>query len=117
MAFLLSILLAEPVVGIFAKADGAVFALAKHGMGLFAIEFLFMGLNIFASGLFTALSNGKISALLSFLRTFAFILPAILILPAVWAVDGVWLAVPVAELLALAVSLWFIIRRKKEYGY
>lgn len=117
IAYALSLCLARPVVALFAKPDNPVFELALHGMRLFAIGFLFMGANIFASGLFTALSNGRVSAILSFLRTFVFILAAVLTLPLVLGVDGVWLSIPAAEVLALAASVWYIIRLKKVYGY
>lgn len=115
-AYLISIAANGAVVGLFAKPGTQVFELAYHGMKLFAIGFLAMGFNIFASGLFTALSNGKVSALLSFLRTFVFILLAILILPSVFEVNGIWLAIPVAEGLALIAVGWYFIKFKKVYG-
>ena len=40
------------------------------GFAVFSFSFLFSGCNIFASALFTALSNGKASAVISFFRTF-----------------------------------------------
>ena len=116
-ACLASILLAKQVVGIFAQSESDVFELASHGMNLFAIGFLFMGLNIFASGLFTALSNGKVSAILSFLRTFVFIVLAIYLLPKWLEVNGIWLAIPVAEFLALLVAVWYMVRLRPHYRY
>lgn len=113
----LSILLANVVVQIFAKQGTVVYDLAIHGMYLFAPGFLFMGFNIFASGLFTSLSNGKISAILSFLRTFAFIVAAIAFLPMVLQVDGIWLSIPAAEFLAVLVAVWFMVRYQKVYEY
>ena len=94
-----------------------MYGLAVHGFRLFAPMILFSGVNIFASALFTALSNGPVSALLSFLRTFGFLTAGLLLLPRVLGVDGVWLAVPVAELLSFAVSLWFFRWGGKRYGY
>lgn len=117
VAFILSIILAKPVVALFAQPGNNVFQLAIQGMRLFAACFLFMGVNIFASGLFTALSNGKVSAILSFLRTFVFIIAAILILPNLLGVNGIWLSIPIAELLALLVSLAYMIKLKKVYEY
>ena len=76
-----------------------------------------MGFNIFASGLFTALSNGRISAILSFLRTFVFLLLTILLLPLLLEVNGVWLSIPAAELMALVVALIYILKYRKVYGY
>ena len=60
-----------------------------------------MGLNLFTSALFTALSNGKISAIISFLRTLVFIVISVLVLPLLIGINGVWLSVPVSELLSL----------------
>ena len=77
----------------------------------------FKGVNIFASGLFTALSNGKVSAFLSFLRTFGFLVLCIFVLPRIWGVNGIWLAIPVAEVLSLAVSIWCLVRFRKVYHY
>lgn len=51
VAAVLSVALAGTVVRLFAKPDTGVYELAIHGMYLFATGFLFMGLNIFASGL------------------------------------------------------------------
>ena len=117
VAAVLSVALAGTVVRLFAKPDTGVNELAIHGMYLFATGFLFMGLNIFASGLFTALSNGRVSAILSFLRTFVFIVAAVLILPALLGVDGIWLSIPAAEGLALIISAGCMIRFKKVYDY
>lgn len=116
-AFVLSIVLTHAVVGVFATAGSTVFALASNGMRLFAAGFLFMGLNIFASGLFTALSNGLVSAALSFFRTFVFLVLAIWLLPKALGVTGVWLSVPAAELLALSMSVACIIHYRKTYHY
>ena len=117
IAFGLSIVLSDMVIGVFAASGSSVFELAKHGMYLFAAGFLFMGFNIFASGLFTALSNGRISAILSFLRTFVFLLLTILLLPLLLEVNGVWLSIPAAELMALVVALIYILKYRKVYGY
>lgn len=102
---------------IFTTRGSLVFDYALHGFYLFAISFLFMGINIFASSLFTALNNGKISALISFLRTFVFIVGAILLLPLIFNVDGVWLAIPIAELLGIIVSIVCIVKMRKTYQY
>ncbi|SHM73231.1 putative efflux protein, MATE family [Anaerosporobacter mobilis DSM 15930] len=117
LAYAFSLLLAKPVVGLFSEPNSTVYNLAIHGMDLFGISFLFMGFNIFASGLFTSFSNGLISALLSFLRTFVFIILAIMFLPKLLNVDGIWLSIPLAELVALFVSLGYMIRYKKIYQY
>ena len=61
--------------------------------------------SIFASAAFTALSDGRTSAVLSFLRTFVLLAGGILLLPQLWGLEGVWLAVPAAEGVSLVVSV------------
>ena len=116
-AYAFSLLLAKPVVALFSEPNSTVYNLAIHGMDLFGISFLIMGFNIFASGLFTSFSNGLISAILSFLRTFVFIILAIMILPKFLDVNGIWLSIPVAEIVALFVSVIFMLKYKKVYQY
>ena len=43
------------------------------------------------------LFRSRLSAVLSFLRTFGLLAGGILLLPELWGVTGVWLAVPLAE--------------------
>ncbi len=118
IVFLLSFVVSKPIAMVFASDNPYVLELAVHGFKLFAVSFLFSGINIFASALFTAFSNGMISGALSFLRTFALLIIALLALPALIGVDGIWLAVPVAEGIAAVFSLaaLFIYRKKYHYG-
>ena len=84
---------------------------------IFPFSFLFCGLNIFTSATFTALSNGKLSAILSFLRTFGLITVLLLTLPYLLGVTGVWLAVPIAELITMIVALVFLNQNRENYHY
>jgi len=96
--------------------DGERF-IAADGFNVFSFSFLFCGLNTFTSAMFTALSNGKVSAALSFLRTFGLLAGGIILLPRIWGVTGVWLAVPAAEGLMYLVSVLCLIRYRKRYSY
>lgn len=115
--FLLSLIFAKYIVGFFAPEGTEVYDIAIKGFSLFAITYIFAGYNIFSSSLFTALSNGKISAVISFMRTLIFIVLGIFFLPMIFQVNGIWLAVPFAEILSILVSLFFIRREKGRYGY
>ncbi len=112
-----SLLLTKPLVSVFARPDNPVFALAVTGNRICTAALLFIGFNIFASGMFTALSNGVISAVLAFSRSFVFMLITMLVLPALLGVNGIWLATPAAELMALALSAAMFRRYRKKYGY
>ena len=76
-----------------------------------------MGYAIFASSFFTALSDGVTSAIISFLRTCIFQVAAVILLPLVFDIDGIWASVIVAELMAVILSIFFIVFKRKKYGY
>ncbi len=110
-------LLAVPLARLFVGYDQMLLDMTVHGFRIFSLSMLFAGFNIFSSSFFTALNNGGVSAALSFLRTFLFKLSAVLILPFFFDLDGIWLSAVAAELLAFAVSLFFILFKRKKYGY
>lgn len=112
-----SLLFGQFAVAIFISRTSETFDMAVNGLKLFSISYLFMGINIFMSSMFTALSNGKVSAILSLTRTFIFLVGSILILPHFLLLNGVWLAVPLAELLACGLSFYYYKKRKLHYGY
>ena len=109
-------LAASPViVSIFTPPGTETYELARTGFFLFSFNFIFAGLNIFSSAMFTSLNNGPVSAVISFMRTFIFITLNILILPEFIGVTGVWLAVPLAEFMAMFLSVYLIKTRWKRY--
>ncbi len=116
-ALVVSIVVTEPLVSIFARPDNPVYGLAVTGNRICSFAIIFIGFNVFASGMFTALSNGLISAVLAFSRSFVCMVIAMLILPAVLGVTGVWLATPAAELAALILSLCMFLKYQKRYQY
>ena len=101
----------------FTPRDTEVFAIATVGIRIYSVAYLCYGTNVFASALFTALSNGVLSFIVSFLRTLAFLLPGVLILSAALGAAGVWLAGPFAETATLLISFWFLRRNGARYGY
>lgn len=110
-------LAADPLMRIFVGYDGDLFAMTRDGFRLYAMAFLITGLNIFGSAFFTALGNGGVSALISFLRTLVFQVLSVLILPVYLGVSGIWLAVVVAEVLSLAVTAGLLMANRKKYGF
>ncbi len=112
-----SFMLTRPLVSVFASPDNPVYDLAVAGNRICSVALFFIGFNIFASGMFTALSNGAVSAVLAFSRSFVFMLITMLVLPAVLGVNGIWLATPVAELMALVLSAVMFLKYRKRYRY
>ncbi|MCI8281571.1 MAG: MATE family efflux transporter [Lachnospiraceae bacterium] len=112
-----SFFLTRPLVSVFARPDNPVYGLAVTGNRICTMALFFIGFNIFASGMFTALSNGIISAILAFSRSFVFMLITMIVLPIFLGVNGIWLATPAAELMALALSGFLFLKYRKRYHY
>ena len=112
-----SFVMTRPLVSVFARPDNPVYNLAVTGNRICTAALLFIGFNIFASGMFTALSNGVVSAVLAFSRSFVFMLITMIVLPLLLGVNGIWLATPAAELMALALSVFLFLKYRKRYGY
>ena len=113
----LSEVLALPIARIFVGYDDTLCRMTQTGMMLFSISFLFCGFNVFGSGFFTGLGNGLVSATISFLRTLVIQLAAVLMLPIVFDINGIWCAVAVAEAVTLVITITFLVKNKKKYGY
>lgn len=105
------------LAGLFVGYDAGLKAMTQRGFAVYSLSFVVMGLNIYSSSFFTALNNGLISALISFLRTLVFQVAAVLILPVYFGLDGIWFSIVLAEVLALAVTLVLLAGSRKKYGY
>ena len=111
-------LVSSPViVEIFTPIGSATYDIAKTGFFLFSINYIFAGINIYSSSMFTAFSDGKVSALISFVRTFVLIVLNILHLPYLIGVNGVLLAVPAAEFMTLFLSVYLFYKKRDVYHY
>lgn len=114
---LLSELLARPLASIFVSYDKELLNLTINAIILYSLSYIISWFNIYSSSFFTALNDGIVSALISFLRTLVFQVAVILILPELIGINGIWLSVLVAEALTLIVSITCLIINKKKYKY
>ena len=105
------------MVGIFVGYDEALHDMTTRGFRIYILSFLLCGFNIFGSSFFTALNNGLISALISFLRTLVFQIGAVLVLPLLFELDGIWWSVVAAELGSIALTAFFMVKYRKRYHY
>ena len=117
LTFAIAFPLARPIALLFAEKSAPVTEMAVRGTYIFAAAFLLMGFNLFASGFFTALNDGKTSAILSLFRTLISLILPLLILPRLWCVDGVWISMPVAEVLSILLSVFYFRRMRNKYHY
>lgn len=117
VTLIVSLAATEPLVSVFARPDNPVYGLAVSGNRICSFALIFIGFNVFGSGMFTALSNGLISAVLAFSRSFVFMVIAMLLLPAMFGVTGAWLATPAAEFAAICLSAAMFLKYRKAYQY
>ncbi|MCD8007264.1 MAG: MATE family efflux transporter [Oscillospiraceae bacterium] len=110
-------LLAKPLSTLFVGYDEELLELTLGGFRIYSFSFLFAGFAIYGSSFFTALNNGVISAIISFLRTLVFQVAAVLIFPLIWGIDGIWFSLVAAEIMAVATTSVFIFAKRKKYGY
>lgn len=114
---ILAEILAKPLASIFVSYDKQLLEMTIIAIRLYSISYIISGFNIFSSSFFTALNDGLVSAIISFLRTLVFQISAILIFPSIWQLNGIWLAIVFAEILSLMVSVIFLITNRKKYKY
>lgn len=117
LMLILGEVLAKPLSLIFVGYNETLLNMTLRGFLIYSFSFLFAGIAIFASSFFTALNNGFLSALISFLRTALFQVVAVLILPLFLDLDGIWLSIVVAEVAAAVVAIIVLLANRKRYQY
>lgn len=115
--FALSEGLASPLAQLFAGYDAALLAMTRRAFRLYSFAYLVVGFGIIGSSFFTALNNGLVSALISFLRTLVFEIAAVLVLPLIFGLDGIWLSGVAAEICSFIVTVVCVVACRKRYGY
>lgn len=101
---------------LFAGDSPIVRDMIEEGTFIFSFGFLMAGFNIFTSGFFTSLSDGKSSAIVSAFRGILILAPSIILLSSMFGTTGIWFSVPITELTTLCVSVCLLIRKMPGYG-
>lgn len=117
LTFGVSLILAPYIIQIFTDPTSTVYDITLNGFNIFSISFLLVGINIFASSMFTAFSNGKISVLISSLRTLILVIIGIIVLPMFFGVNGIWLTIPFAEIMTIFFSIFLTKKYRHHYQY
>lgn len=105
------------LIGLFFAGGDDAYLIAQRGYLLFLGGSLFVGINTFASSVFTAFSNGLISAVLSVSRTMIIFIGMIFLLDFFFGETGVWSAWTVTEAISVFISLFFLLRYRKRYQW
>ena len=120
-------LLAHPLASAFSHGDAELIQITVDGLSIFTLSFLFKGFPTFGSGLFTAFNNGKVSGIISIVRTLVFNLATIIVVPIIFfyvfgssyeaAFYGVWYSIIFSEILATIMTSKFFKKYKKVYEF
>lgn len=74
---------------------------------LISLSFLLAGFNIIRISTMQALGHGVISLIVSIMRQLMVLLPAAFIFSRIWGLNATWMAFPIAEVVALIVTIVF----------
>lgn len=118
-------IMARPIANIFSAGNQELIHMTVVGFEIYAISFLFKGINTFGSAFFTALNNGFISGILAVMRALVFSIGTVLILPIVFYINygpdtallGIWWSVNYSEFLAMIMTILFLRANHKKYHY
>lgn len=117
LMFMFGEFLSTPFAKLFTSYDLELLEITKNAFKIFSFCFLFSGFSIFSSSFFTALNNGAISAIISFMRTMVCQLITVIVLPIFFELNGIWFSIVIAEVFSLIISFIFLITNKKKYNY
>ena len=116
-----------PLASAFSHGDETLMQITVDRLSIFTLSFLFKGIPTFGSGLFTAFNNGKVSGIISIVRTLVFNLATVIAVPIIFfyifgssyeaAFYGVWYSVVFSELLATVMTFLFLRKYKSKYEY
>lgn len=101
----------------FVGYDAALWQMTKEAFRIYCLSFILAGMNGFASAFFTALNNGRISAVISMSRILIFQVGSVLVLPMLIGMDGIWWSVVIAEVATFFVAVWYWKANQSRYGY
>ncbi len=111
---LLFVFVPEWLVGLFVDVDSMAGVIAIEGFPYYALGIIFFILNVAIIGYYQSIERVGRAMFITALRGMIFIVPAFLLLPSVLGVKGIWLAMPVAEVLTLAMVLIMLLVANKK---
>lgn len=100
------------LVGLFVNSESEAARIAIHGFPYFSIAFVFFIVNIAVIGYFQSVERIKPATFFALLRGAVFLVPSFIVLPKLLDVSGIWLALPLSEILTIAVVLFFFFNRR-----
>jgi putative MATE family efflux protein len=110
--FIFMFLFPQQLLSIF-SSDPTLLSMGKNAMRIFVLGMPLVGINIIGATLFQALGLARPSFILSVSRPILFLLPLVLFLPRIYHINGIWVAFPIADLLAVSLTLLLLFRESR----
>lgn len=99
---------------IFLNPSKELLALSPTAIRVYFIGFFAMGMNMFAVGYFQSIAKPHCSLTLCLARGCVLSIIFVLILAPLFGIVGIWASVPLAELVTLGISIYFMRKYTKE---
>lgn len=87
------------------NTDPNFLAVGTPAIQIFALSFLFAGLQATLSAFFQGIGKAALSLIVASSRQLIFLIPCLLIMPNMFGLTGLWAAYPVADAMSVALSL------------
>ena len=113
-ASLLFQLFPRQIVSIFGDGSELYFSFAEEYMRIYMLFMVINGVQPITGSFFTSIGKAFKGAFIAMTRQIIFLLPLIIILPKILGIDGVMYAGPIADAMALIITILFIRREIKN---
>lgn len=113
IGFLAFQLIPDKILSIFGTGTDLYFHFAIYFMRVYLFTVPFTGIQIVCSNYFSAVGKPMVGLFLAMTRTVIFLIPLLLIFPLFWGLEGILYTAPVADTLALIVTMTMITRELK----
>ena len=110
-------LCARPLSSLFSSGNLELQEMSIKALRIYSLSFLFSGICMYISSFFTALNNGLLSAIVAFMRSLVFQIAFVLVFPLIFGSSGIWWAIIGADAASFILAEFFVIKKKKAYGY
>lgn len=110
-------LFAKQLIGIFVGNSPDLIKLGARGLRIDLMFLPILGFQILGASYFQAINEAKTSMILSVLRQVIVLIPIILILPIFLKLDGLWFSQPCADLIATALTAFFLYESIRKFKY
>lgn len=101
------------LLGLF-NASETMLAIGVPALRIISLSFVFAGFCIVAGSVFQALGNGVYSMIVSIARQLVVLLPVAYLLSKLGNVNYVWWAIPIAEIVSLSFSAFFLMKINRD---